>query len=232
MSTADHAKSLATLLKKIRSAHELPELVKRPPLDELVFSILLWEATVSKAEHALKRLNEAFVDHNDMRVSRPAELGTVIGKLYPRVEERCTRLHAVLSDIYRREHNVTLEPAMKLNKRDAAKYLETLSGIPAYSAARVQLVCLESHHMPVDDRMLSRLIAAGVVDEGSDVERAMGILNRHVKHEDALDTYRLLQAWSEEPAADHKPAPRRSEDSKKKVAPAKAGSKKVAASRH
>lgn len=229
MSTADHAKNLAALLKKLKSRYEPAPLIKRNPMDELLFGLLLWDATTPKAEAALKRLRDAHVDDNDMRVSRPHELAATMGKLYPRVEERAARLHAALSDIYKREHNVTLAPVMAMSKRDAAKYIETLSGLPAFASARWQLMMLESHHMPVDDRMLSRLLAAGVVEEGDDIEKATGVLQRHIKHEDAVESFVLLQAWSEDPDSETspaKPAPakpgtRKASEDSKKMAPAK-----------
>lgn len=210
MSTADHAKHLAALLKRLKSRYEPAMPPKRSPMDELLFGLLLCDATTPKAEAALKRLRDAHVDDNDMRVTRPAEIAATLGKLYPRAEERAARLHAVLSDIYRREHNVTLTPVMSMSKRDAAKYIETLSGLPLFASARWQLLVLESHHMPVDDRMFSRLLAAGVVEAGDDVEKAAGVLQRHVKHEDAVEAFVLLQAWSEDPDSEPSAAPAKS----------------------
>ncbi len=221
MSTADHAKNLAALLKKLKSRYEPAPPVKRSPMDELLLGLLLWDATTPKAEAALKRLRDAHVDDNDLRVTRPAEIAATLGKLYPKAEERAARLHAVLSDIYKREHNVTLTPVMAMSKRDAAKYIETLSGLPLFASARWQLLVLESHHMPVDDRMLSRLLAAGVVEEGDDVEKATGVLQRHVKHEDAVAAFQLLQAWSEDPDSEPAPAPAKPSPKPAGKAPAK-----------
>ncbi len=227
MSTADHAKNLAALLKRLKARYEPAPPPKRSPMDELLFGLLLWEATTPKAEAALKRLRDAHVDDNDMRVTRPHEIAASLGKLYPKAEERSARLHAVLSDIYKREHNVTLTPVMAMSKRDAAKYIETLSGLPLFASARWQLLVHESHHMPVDDRMFSRLLAAGVVEEGDDVEKAAGVLQRHVKHEDALQAHLLLQAWSEDPDSEPSATPSKSaskpaaKTAPKKKAPAK-----------
>lgn len=232
MSTADHAKNLAALLKRLKGKYEVKPPAVHSPLDELVMSVLAWEAPVSKAEHALKRLRDAFVDHNDLRVTRAGEVAGVIGRTYPRCEERAARLNAALNDIYKREHNVTLEPVMAMSKRDAGKYVLSLAGLPGYAAARWLLLVLQSHHIPVDDRLLERLLHAGVVEEGDDCDKAMGVLERHVKHEDALTTHLLLQAWSEdaaEPSA--KPAKKPTIESVRKKAPTKPAKKTAGASR-
>lgn len=237
MSTVDHAKALTALLKRLKSKYEPAVPVKHDPMDELLLGVLMWEATRSKAEAALKRLRDAHVDDNDLRVTRPAQVAAILGKNYPKAEERAARLHAVLTDLYQREHKVSLEHAMGMSKREAAKYIETLSGLPAYASARWQLVVLESHHMPVDDRMLARLIGAGVLEEGDDVAKATGVLERHVRHEDALASYLLLQAWCEDPDAEpaktaskpaaKAPAKKPAESGKARVA-VKSGAKKVA----
>lgn len=237
MSTADHARHLSALLRKIKGRYGSEaeaEAPRRTPIDELLYSLLLWEATTPKAEAALKRLHEAFVDYNDLRVARPPEVSAVLGKLYPRADDRAARLHAVLTDIYRREHDVTLEPAMKLSKRDAAKYIETLSGMPLFAAARWQLVVLESHHMPVDDRMLAKLVDAQVCDPGSDAAAAAGILQRHVRHDEALRTFNILQAWSEDSASEARPpakSSRRNEEPTRKKTRPRAPAKKPSATR-
>ncbi|MFM9958691.1 MAG: hypothetical protein ACKVZJ_11490 [Phycisphaerales bacterium] len=235
MSSVDHGKALTALLKRLKPRYEPAPPLKHEPMDELLLGVLMWEATRSKAEAALKRLRDAHVDDNDMRVTRPAQLAAIIGKTYPKVDERSARLHAVLSDIYTREHTVSLERAMGMSKREAAKYIETLSGLPAYASARWQLIVLESHHVPVDDRMLARLIATGVLEEGDDIAKATGVLERYIRHEDVLASYLLLQAWCEDPDAEpEKPAAKKTPgrsaaDTGKARSPVKTPAKKAAA---
>lgn len=208
MSTADHAKHLNGLLRKIKPKYEAVVTPPRPALDELLVGVLLWDASTPKAEHAFKRLKESVVDYNELRVTRPAEIVAAVGKTYPRAEERSLRLHAALTEIYKREHDVTLDSLAGMSKRDAAKYVESLPGLPLFASKRLVLVCLGGHAMPVDDRMLAKLAAAGVVEAECDVAHAAGILERHVKADSTAETFALLQAWSEDPKTDV-PMPRR-----------------------
>ena len=78
-STIDHAKKLNTLLRSLRSAGDVDAFPKRDPLDELVYSLLLWEAPRSKAEAGFKRLMASVVDHNELRVTRAEEIADVLG---------------------------------------------------------------------------------------------------------------------------------------------------------
>jgi len=202
VSSPDHSKHLNALLKKLRSRYEVPQRVKRAPLEEFVYSFLLWESSHAKAEAAIKRITATVVDFNELRVCRPPELMGFFGKSYPRAEERSLRLRAALQDLYLREYEVSLNAATSMNKRDAKKYIETLNGLPPFVASRVMLMVFDAHAIPVDDRTLAKLIAAEVADHGSDLAKAAGIIERHVKSEEAVEVHELLQAWSEDSSAD------------------------------
>jgi endonuclease III len=210
VSSVDHGKNLASLMKKLRSRYEAPEPVERQPMEHFLYAYLLWEASVSKAEAAIKRVMHHVVDFNELRVCRPPELVSLLGKTYPRAEERALRIRATLQDLYVREYEVSLAAALAMNKRDAKKYIETLEGLPPFVSARVLLTVFGAHAIPVDDRTLQKLIAAEVAEPGSDVTKAMGILERHIKAEEAAEAHALLQAWSEDSASD--PTARSSKD--------------------
>lgn len=202
MSSVDHGKNLASLMKKLRSRYQAPERVERQPMEEFLYAYLLWESSATKADAAIKRMMHHVVDFNELRVCRPPELVTLLGKTYPRSEERALRLRASLQDLYMREYEVSLSAALAMNKRDAKKYIETLEGIPPFVAARVLLMAFGAHAVPVDDRTLQKLIAAEVTEPGSDVVKAMGILERHIKAEESHEAHALLQAWSEDSTSD------------------------------
>ncbi|MDX2115499.1 MAG: hypothetical protein SFZ24_07745 [Planctomycetota bacterium] len=231
MSTNDHAKNLNSLLRSIKSAYETPEIPERSVLDELVYSFLLWEAPTAKADAAYKRLSHHVVDHNELRVCRPAELAAVIGKTYPLAEERAQRLKATLQEIYIREYAVTLEKCSAMNKRDARRYLETLDGMPPFAAARVVLVRLGGHTVPVDEKLLVRLIDHEIVEPADDCAKASAVLERHVKADDALKIHLLLQAWAEDPSTEPRKPRKKAEESPAAAAASGGGAAKKAPGR-
>lgn len=204
MSSTDHAKALNSLLRSIRGKFDPVEPGDRTPLEEFVYGFLLWDATSAKADAAYKRVVNAMVDFNELRVSRPPELVGLMGKGYPRVEERAQRLRAALNELFVREYAVSLDACAAMSKRDARKYLETLDGCPPFVAARVLLLRMDGHAIPVDDKLNARLIEAEVADAESDPGKTAGIVERHVKAEDAPAVHLLLQAWSEDPSSEPK----------------------------
>ncbi len=212
--TIDHARALNGLLRSMKSKYEPKEdLVERTPLEELIYSFLLWNAPIGKADAAYRRLMHHVVDINELRVCRPPEIIGVVGKTYPLAEERAMRLKASLQEVYIREFAVSLDRCASLSKRDARNYLDTLEGMPPFVAARVVLLRLGGHAIPVDDNLLCRLVAKEVVEPDYDCARAEGVLDRHVKADDAVRVHLTLLNWADDPATEpKKPKPGKRED--------------------
>jgi hypothetical protein len=190
-------KAVYALLRKLKRNYGTPEYAKRSPMEEFIVSFLTWEGPVQRADPALKRLIDGSIDLNELRVTRPEDLVSIIGKTYPNAEERAERLHLALNDLYVREHAVTLDRVIAMSKRDGRKYVEELEGMLPYISARIALVALDTHAIPIDDRTLDLLIAEGVVEEGSTIEKAVGKLERHIKSTDAMEAHLLFQQWAE-----------------------------------
>lgn len=166
------------------------------PIEELLWSMLLWECSVNKAERALKRIRNAIVDLNELRVCMPEEVVDLLGRGYPLAQERSLALLRSLHDVFNREHSVSLETVKRLPKREARKYLDALDGAPQFVCARVFLIAVGGHAMPLDNQMRSLLVEAGAIDESVDLAQAASLLERRVKASDALATHAALLARS------------------------------------
>ena len=202
MSATDHAKSITKLMKALGTKYTPDPAIEREPINELVYAFLLWDANTTKANAAMRRVNDAFVDMNEMRVSRPVEVMTALGKTYPRLEERTLRLRETLRDLYKREHAVSLERLADMPKREARLYLETLEGITPFIAARVSLVAFGAHAIPIEERLMGKLVTAGVFAEDTPIDKAAGLLERYIPAGDGIEAHLLLQALSEDGSAD------------------------------
>lgn len=169
-----------------------------PVLRELVRSYLVWESTTPKAEAALKRIDQAVVDVNELRVCMPTEIAQIMGANYPKAEERATRLRATLNDLYRREHCLKLFHLTEKSRKESRAYLETLAAIPAFVAARVAVLKLGINVVPMDERQLQCLKNARAVATTTDLPTALGMVEKAVKAADMPETAYALQAWSDE----------------------------------
>jgi len=196
--TASATDSIQSLLKQLKSAAPDPTpFPERSPTEELVYALLLSESTIPKADLALKRIESSVVDFNDLRVCLPDEIHSMLGERYPLAPERAHRIRSALHDVYIREHAVSIDHLASMPKRDARKYLETLHGVAPFVAARVTLLGLGGHAIPVDQKLLDRLVELEVVDAGETVEHAASVLERHIKAADAREAHLLLQLFSD-----------------------------------
>ncbi len=181
---------------------------EQPLLNEFLRSFLIWEAGVPAARAAAARLARHVVDFNDLRVCLPDDLRSLSGDDTPVGSERAQRLRASLADLVRRTHSVSLEHLATMAKREALSYVASLEGVPPFVAARVVLVSLGVHAMPMDRRTVACLIEAGAMHEDATPEDAAEQIQRRVKAGELLGAYLGLQGWADEHAQTDAPAKR------------------------
>lgn len=230
--TAGDPRKLATLLKKLRTA--AGETPPTPPdaateaidgfdehLHQLVFSIMLWEATTTQARTAVKRLREHFADVNELRVCMPDDTVSCLGERYPLARERALRLRHALHDIFTRQHVLSLASLRTLPRKDAAAFLESLDGLPLFVAQRVCVVGLGIHTCPVDSRMRDHLADAKIVPDDMPAAEAARLIVQNTRAEDALTNYLLLQQWSDDHADAKRSKPAKPAESTDEAPPKK-----------
>lgn len=192
------------LIKRLSTGECPPDPVSDVPQDlgdetmrALLYAMLRADATSSQALNAIGRIHSAVVDTNELRIAYPDEIAEMLGPRYPKVAERSERIRAVLCDVFRREHDLSLASLHELPKREARSYLEGLEGIPHYAALRVGLTVFSIHCVPVDERLGDALIAKGAFDEGCSTDEMSGSLERAVRAADSLETVLRLEDWAD-----------------------------------
>jgi endonuclease III len=195
--TKKQEKALAALLKKAKSAYSGEEADELEPIAELVFSFLAWNATTRQADTAFGKIMSQVVDLNELRVSHAREIVEMIGVRYPDAERRVIRMLESMMEIYEREHDYKLTSAKAKGKREQREYLDTLPGAPPFVAARVALLAFGAHAMPVDDRLLTLMVKAGVFEPQTTPAEAEAWLIRQIKAGEAYEAYLALQEWAD-----------------------------------
>lgn len=188
----------SAFLKKHRVGGEpslLPETVRaEDPVAVLVHSWLLWESSSSQAAVAMDRLLEQRVDFNELRVSLPHEVAAIVGKRYPRVEERLHGIRRTLHDLFLRRHELSFAYLAEKGKRDIKAEIETLDGITPFVSARLLRIAFDVHAMPADDQLSALLHEHDVIDEPVEPDELAGWLSTAVKADEAVGAMASLQA--------------------------------------
>lgn len=162
----------------------------------LIESVLIWEAPTSRARAAMERLDTSgLVDANELRVCLLDEIVALMGRNYPRVQERAGIMKAALQGVYRKEHGVRLAHLIAKPPAQALAYFEAVEGVPAFVLHRAAALGAGAAVVPIDDHRLAGLIDEGVVEAGCTSGDAAAMLARASK--DAAQTAVLLEAWAE-----------------------------------
>lgn len=182
------------------------QLCPEPLLNELIFSMLMWEASIEHTLKAVERISSELVDLNELRVCTADELSSILGSRMPRSLERADRLILVLNTIYDRHNSLSLASLNDLSKKEVQDYLSSIDGLPSYAGARVVLLGLGWHAFPLDERLARLLGSQGIISAGSDLTNQSQQLERGVRASDALRTYTLIEHWSQKQRASSRSA--------------------------
>jgi len=189
---AGRLKKLCNKLKREYKTGEKQELMD--PATGLILGCLSEVTTENKANIALNKLCNYFVDFNELRVCRTDEVVEVFaGKTFPQARDVSKRILGILKHIYEEDNSLDLTELKSWGKREAKSFLEKLRGITPYVVSWVMLHSFEAHSFPVNEHMLSMLINEEVVRDDADMAVAQGFLERQILAHDIYLMYHLLR---------------------------------------
>jgi hypothetical protein len=172
------------------------------PVTQMILGILSRDAPESKAREALDRIRGMVVDYNELRVIPPIELADMLGD-YPDVRLKCEDISRSLNRVFALNHAVNLAHLADLSAKEVRTFLDRVDGLEPYTRARVRLLGLQQHAVPLDEAMWAYARHEGIIDRRCALEDAQSFLERQIAPEDALELVALLrrQAWSDMGAA-------------------------------
>ena len=178
-------KRFAQLQASTSEKRPVPEL--SDPLRQLATAILGTGKGDAAGRHALDLLLEAVVDWNEMRVSSPVELASVIRRSLPRALTHCERLRTALNDVFDKENGMSLDRIKSLKLREARQYLESIASVDRYAVASVVLWSLGGHAIPVDEALLDVLREDDLVHPDATRAEVQAFLERAIGAADARE---------------------------------------------
>lgn len=165
MTTPNRAATLTKTHKVLKRAYK-PTLTKgdAPLMECLLFASCLENAHYDAAQEAFAKLQAAFFDWNEIRVSTVKELAEVLHAL-PDANEAAARVKGVLQSVFESDYSFDLENLKKQNIGAAVKRLQKLQGATTFNVAYATQHALGGHAIPVDKGTLGSLYVLGVISE-------------------------------------------------------------------
>ncbi len=170
MTTSNRAALLNKTHKHLKRTYKhTPLKGDQPLLESLLFACVLENARHDTAQQAFTKVQAAFFDWNEIRVSTVKELSEVMDNL-PDATGAGTRLKGVLQSVFESDYSFDLEHLKKQNIGVAVKRLQKLSGSTPFTVAYATQTALGGHSIPVDKGTLGALYVLGVISESEAAE--------------------------------------------------------------
>ena len=202
------------------------------PVDAVVFALTSENMTVGISDRVFRRMQNHFVDFNDLRVSRPEEIVDVLKDDSAQTEQSVRAIKQVLNAIYDKFDRVSMESFVHEGKRQAHKELTEIEGITPFAVSYCFLTALDGHAIPMTKKMLEYLHENKLVHPEATESEIAGFLERQIGASDAYGFYWLLRQEAENPTvlmgdAKQSSAAKKTTKTKMKKTATKKSSKKV-----
>jgi len=132
------------------------------------------------AERLVSKLTANVVSWNEVRVSNATELQRAAGDSVESHAPYYRCLIRALQSVFDHENVMSLDRLKSMGRRDAKACLEKLDAVDEYVVASILLWSLGGHAIPVCDRLLDSLRAAGLVHPDATRAEVQAFLERHV----------------------------------------------------
>jgi endonuclease III len=160
------ARLLATVVRRLRTAHEFDSLGNLPdPLDELVYIVLSTRTRGPVFARSFAALRQKYPAWDRAARARCESLETILAPA-GLGRKKARWLKETLVEIDRREGRVSLDRLRKLSNEEAEAYLVSLPGVGLKTARCVLMYSLERQVFPVDANCRRLLERLGVLEPG------------------------------------------------------------------
>ncbi len=163
----------------------------------IVYAIIGENFSDSVTESVMKKIDECFVDLNDLRVSRTEEIAEVLGENTPVARDVAAKINKILNWIFNSYHKVSLETLKKMGKRPAKQVLEKIEGIDRYVIDYCMVTSLGGHAIPLTGKMVEYLRNNELVQPDADEQEIGGFLAKQISAKSGYEFYALLRRESE-----------------------------------
>lgn len=195
----EYSKKIRGLYRSLKAKHpKVKKVIYDDPADAVVYAILGENMSGPAAESAIKRFAGYFIDLNDLRVSQATEIVEVLGENTRSTKNNIAlTLTKALRAIFDEYNSVSLEALKKLGKRPAKQVLEKMDSISRFAVNYCMLTSLQSHAVPLTERMIGYLRDNQLVHPDADEQEIEGFLVKQISAENAYEFYALLRRQSE-----------------------------------
>ena len=164
---------------------------KRPPVDQLVATVLSQHTSDSNTEAAFARLKARFPTWQEVIAADTADIADAI-RVGGLANVKAERIPQMLSAVLERRGALEIDFLRDLPLDEAKAWLRKLPGVGPKTAAVVLVFALDMPAMPVDTHVYRVSKRLGLVSSKTSVEKAHEVLESMVGPDEVFDFHVLL----------------------------------------
>ncbi len=179
MSASTNRADLINKLFKVARKHydAIKPPADRQVLEHLLYACCLEDSDYEAADEVFARLQQDFLNWNEVRVTTVTELADVMKKLHdPRAA--ALRFRQTLHGMFEAHYQFDLDFLKKENLGKAVQTIERYRGSTPFTVSYTAQAGLAGHSIPVDDALLLLLYVIGVISESEMQKRKIPGLSR------------------------------------------------------
>jgi endonuclease III len=201
MQRADRFEQLYKALKK----HYKPvtPVSDRKVLDHLLYACCLQDATYEAADEAFAKLQQAYFDSNEIRVTTIAELSESLTSL-PHASAAANRIKKLLQGMFESRYSFDIDDLKKANLGKAIDEISGWVGVTKFMVSYVTQHAFGGHAIPVDESTLTVCHLLDLITP-SEIEKAtLPGVERAIAKNKGIEFATLLHQFAVDHAASHK----------------------------
>jgi len=177
-----------SLKKHFKSVAETPE---RSVLEHLIYACCLEESKHEQADEAFAKLQQAYFDWNEVRVTTVVELGEALqGLLFP--SQAATRIKQCLQSLFESRYQYDIDDLKKANLGKSLTDLEAWKGITPFILAYVSQHALGGHSIPAGNLTLEALVQCEIITPAEAEKRTLPGIERAIPKNKGTEFASLL----------------------------------------
>lgn len=195
---SNRAAKYEQLYKSLKKNFKLPpEVGERSVLEHLIYACCLEDARADQADEAFAKLQQAYFDWNEVRVTTVIELGEALSSL-PNAAQAGHRIKRCLQSLFEARYQYDIEDLKKANLGKATDELTAWKGVTPFVLNYVSQNALGGHAIPADTNTLEVLVQADVITDAEADKKSLPGIERAIAKTKGFEFAPLLHQFANE----------------------------------
>ncbi len=175
----------------------LPEPGERNVLEHLIYACCLEDARSEQADEAFAKLQQAYFDWNEVRVTTVVELGEALSSL-PNATQAGHRIKRCLQSLFEARYQYDIDDMKKANLSKATEEISAWKGITPFVLNYVSQNALGGHAIPADSLTLEIMVQCEILAQAEADKKSLPGVERAIPKNKGFEFASLLHQFAVE----------------------------------